>query len=261
MPLVDPLHLSVLALLGAALGFAGGMFGIGGGIIAIPMLTMVFGQDQATAQGTALVMMTPNLLIAWWRYMRHNPVPMAEVAGIAIGGGIATWGAAQLAHWLDQSLLRSIFAVFLLILAARMSGLLRRDAHAQAQAPAAILTDRRLLPLVGSAGGLSMGLLGVGGGLVSTPLFSRLFGMGQRMAQSLGLALVTPCSVVALGTYAGHHHVNWLLGTPLAAGGMLTVAAGVSVAHRLPEAVLRRAFAVMLALTGAWMLVQPLVRG
>ena len=47
--------------LGALLGFGGGIFGIGGGIIAIPVLVGLFGMDQKLAQGTALVMMVPNL--------------------------------------------------------------------------------------------------------------------------------------------------------------------------------------------------------
>jgi uncharacterized membrane protein YfcA len=42
--------------LGAALGFLGGLFGIGGGIIVIPLLVLGFGLDQTVAQGTALVL-------------------------------------------------------------------------------------------------------------------------------------------------------------------------------------------------------------
>ena len=43
-------------VLGAALGTVGGLFGIGGGLIAIPVLGVLFGLDQQIAQGTALVM-------------------------------------------------------------------------------------------------------------------------------------------------------------------------------------------------------------
>ena len=46
-------------LLGAALGTLGGLFGIGGGLIAIPALGVLFGLDQQLAQGTALVMVVP----------------------------------------------------------------------------------------------------------------------------------------------------------------------------------------------------------
>lgn len=243
------LDLLPILLLGAGLGFFGGLFGIGGGIIAIPVLTVGFGLDQATAQGTALVMMVPNLLIAWWRYAHHNPVKLTDVAGVAVVGTVTTWATAQLAHWLNQATLRSLFALFLLVLAVRM--IRKRPVPAIQPAPKC---DKRFLPLVGVAGGSSMGLLGVGGGLVATPLLSGLFGLGQRMSQSLGLALVTPSSVIALTAYAQHDKVDWRLGLPLAVGGLFTVAAGVTVAHRWSERKLQIIFGWMMAGTGLWLL-------
>lgn len=53
--------------LGAVLGGIGGLLGIGGGLIAIPVLVLVYHYDQQTAQGTALVMIVPNVLIGFWR--------------------------------------------------------------------------------------------------------------------------------------------------------------------------------------------------
>ena len=47
-------HLLLFVAIGASLGFVGGLFGIGGGIIAVPLLALGFGMEQALAQGTAL---------------------------------------------------------------------------------------------------------------------------------------------------------------------------------------------------------------
>jgi len=251
MGLLDhPLHLLGLLSLGAVLGFAGGLFGIGGGIIAIPVLILAFGQDQATAQGTALVLMVPNLLIGCWRYARHNPVPLRDALGIAAAGTITTWASAHLAGDLDQGLLRSLFALFLLFVAAQMIA-----KPPEVSLPGRPGLDRRLVPLVGVAGGGSMGLLGIGGALVAIPFLVRLFRIDQRTAQALGLALVAPSSIIALGTYAGQGHVDWTTGLCLSLGGVLTVAAGVELAHRLPERRLRLWFGVMVGLTGIWLLV------
>lgn len=227
--------------LGAALGFFGGLFGIGGGIIAIPILVLGFGMDQATAQGTALVMMVPNLMMAWWRYVRRHPAGLGGALGVAVVATLTTWGAAHLAQNLNQGALQVLFAGFLAVLGLLQ---LRRRAGGDETAPARL--PPRLLPLVGLAGGGSMGLLGVGGGLVATPLFTGLFGQGQRMAQSLALALVTPSSAMALYTYAGHDRVDWGIGAALAVGGVATVAAGVATAHSWSERVLQRAFGLML---------------
>ena len=242
--------------LGAALGFCGGLFGIGGGIVAIPVLILGFGFDQATAQGTALVMMVPNLLIAWWRYARHNPVPVRLAAGVAAVGAATTWASAHFANALDQGMLRTLFALFLLLVAVRM--LRWRPSAAAAPVPQ---RDPRLLPLVGLAGGSSMGLLGIGGGLVAAPLLTGWFGLSQRAAQAYGLALVAPSSVFALATYAQNQRVDWGMGLALAAGGLATVALGVALAHRWPERTLRRAFGAMMAATALWLLVSPWLWG
>jgi hypothetical protein len=110
------------------------------------------------------------------------------------------------------------------------------------------------LPLVGMLGGSSMGLLGIGGGLVATPILSGWLGQRQTVAQSLALALVAPSSLVALATYAGAQRVDWSMGLPMALGGLFTVSAGVALAHRLPERRMRLAFAMLLLLTAGWLL-------
>ncbi len=77
-------HIVLSLVIGASLGFMGGVFGIGGGIIAVPLLVLGFGLDQPLAQGTALVLMAPNLLVGWWRYSRLYPVPLPRALGIGL---------------------------------------------------------------------------------------------------------------------------------------------------------------------------------
>ncbi len=250
----DLISLIGVGLLGGALGFAGGLFGIGGGIVAVPVLALLFGMPQPVAQGTALVMMVPNLLIACWRYARRDPIPLWEGLGIAFTATFSTWLSAQVANSIDQELLRAFFAVFLLLVAARMFFQTRSDAQSRA------IIDRRFSPLVGIAGGLSMGLLGVGGGLVTAPLFSRLFNLPQRVSQSLGLVVVTPSALIALSAYAGHGNVDWLTGLCLAASGAVTVSSGVTLAHKLPDRQLKLVFSAMMTVTAAWLLVGHLLK-
>jgi len=255
MPPIALPELLLMLSLGAALGFFGGLFGIGGGIIVIPLLVLGFGLDQALAQGTALVMMGTNLRLAGWGYSQRNPVALNTARQIGACACLTTWLVANLATRLAPDLMRTVFSVFLLVLSLRM--LLRQSAGTPAQAHKP--RDLRLMPLVGIVGGSSMGLLGVGGGLVATPIFTGWFGQRQTVAQSLSLALVAPSSIIALLTYSGAERVDWSLGLPLAVGGLFTVSAGVAVAHRLPEQRMRAAFAGMVLCTAAWMLVKPLL--
>ena len=250
-----PFELMEILLLGAALGFFGGLFGIGGGIIVIPLLVLGFGMDQAIAQGTALVMMVPNLLIAWLRYSQRHPVALKMALQIGVLACTTTWLVAHLATRLPSDLMRTLFSLFLLAVSLRM--LLKKPFLASNDSDKQ--RDLRYMPLVGILGGSSMGLLGVGGGLVATPVFNGWFGQRQTVAQSLSLALVAPSSIVALITYGSAHRVDWAVGLPLALGGLFTVSAGVALAHRLPERHMRLAFAWMVFCTAVWMLVKPLL--
>ena len=250
-----PLNELLMTLaLGGSLGFFGGLFGIGGGIIAIPLFVLGFGMDQPIAQGTALVLMVPNLLLGWWRYNQRYPLSLRHAALIGGSATLTTWLVAHFAARLDPQVSRMLFSLFLGLLALRLLTS-RKGQGAHAEQP----LKAHFLPLVGVMGGSSMGLLGIGGGLVATPVLAGWLGQRQTMAQSLSLALVAPSSVVALATYAGAQRVDWAMGVPMAIGGLFTVSAGVALAHRLPEKRMRAAFAWMLLVTALWLAVGQLI--
>src|SRR5881398_2580882 len=74
------LQILAAAGLGAACGIAGGLFGVGGGVIAIPMLGMLYGLEQQTAQGTVLIMVAPNVLLGFWHYRRRVGIDLRIAA-------------------------------------------------------------------------------------------------------------------------------------------------------------------------------------
>ena len=99
-------------VLGLALGTLGGLFGIGGGLIAIPVLGVLFNLDQQVAQGTALVMVVPNVLLAIWRYHQRNRIDIRHAATLGIASfGFAIVGAA-VAVSLDAERMRIAFVGF-----------------------------------------------------------------------------------------------------------------------------------------------------
>ncbi|MDX9706518.1 MAG: sulfite exporter TauE/SafE family protein [Azospira sp.] len=238
-------------LLGALLGGVGGLLGIGGGIIAIPVLAMGFGMSQQMAQGTALVMIMPNVLLAFWRYHQRHPMPLTTIGLLGACAMLATWPAALLAIRLDSQVLGLCFAAFLVGLALYFLHGARGSAPVDTKGAG---WHPRLMPGVGALGGFMSGLFGVGAGLVVAPILVRGFGLRQAVAQGMGLATVVPGSVLALATFAGAKQVDWQTGALLAVGGMSTISWGVSLAHRLPERKLRRLFALMLLLTAGLMI-------
>lgn len=260
--LTDPLSPMALLLdlaLGMVLGAVGGLFGIGGGLIAIPVLALGFGLDQQLAQGTALVMIAPNVMLGFWRYKQRNPINLKDASWL---GGAAVGSTWLVAHWatrLDAAYLRWAFAAFLVGLAGLLYwGARRREKALVAQAshvPVQPALKRPWLGALGLVSGVFSGLFTVGGGLVTVPALTTVFGVRkQTTAQGLSLAAVAPGALVALFTYAMADKVDWSRGLPLAAGGLLSISWGVALAHRLPERVLGQAFCGLLLLSAAMML-------
>ena len=232
--------------LGVTGGVVGGLFGIGGGVLIIPVLGMLFALDQRVAQGTTLVMVLPNVLFALWRYRQRVGVDMRIAATLAISALAATYPVARFATGVDPHALRLGFAAFLLTLSALI-------AHRTWRVPVAPPRRRPLAwgwsAVIGVLGGIISGLFGVGGAFIAPPALTAFFGIRQVEAQGLALALVCPGTFMALATYAGAGQVEWRLGIPLALGGLAAIPAGVAAAYRMPERALRFGFCGLLAVT------------
>ncbi|MET1081276.1 MAG: sulfite exporter TauE/SafE family protein [Pseudomonas sp.] len=239
------LDLLINLMLGLALGTLGGLFGIGGGLIAIPVLGVLFGLDQPLAQGTALVMVVPNVLLALWRYHQRNRIVRRHAVTLAVPALCFAWLASAWAVALDADAMRLGFVGFLLALALyTLARLFRRPPPASA----ALRQPWPWLGLLGAGSGLLGGVFGVGGAVLATPVLTSVFGTSQLVAQGLSLALAAPSTGITLATYALHQQVDWLLGAPLAAGGLLSIGWGVRLAHALPERLLRGLFCGFLVL-------------
>jgi uncharacterized membrane protein YfcA len=244
-------------VLGMGLGVAGGLLGIGGGLIAIPILAHFYGMDQQLAQGTALVMIAPNVLIGFIRYRQKNNIELRSIAPMALASILATYVAAKCATGLNARHLQIGFALFLLVLALYFGWSLKR-ASPQVDASAGLgqskVASNRILPLIGIASGIMSGLFTVGGGLVVVPALVTMYRMSQTRAQGIALALVVPGALVALFTYAGAGHVDWHTGIPLALGGIVSVSWGVTLAHQFAPTKLRLIFCSVLVATSLAML-------
>ena len=238
-------------LCGAVIGFAGGVLGIGGGLLAIPLLGLVLGLDQQAAQGTALIMVVPAVLLTIRKYNQHDRIDRKAAAISAAASILFTWAGARLALGIDPLILRRIYAVFVLGLAVfYLSQVWRHHRRTGSSSKAAVPSGPKVsawwyVP-VGCVAGLTGGLFGVGGSLVAVPILATWLKHSQTQAQALGLTMVVPGIFVALVTYARHGQAFWDLGIPLAIGSVLLVPYGVRLAYTIPEPRLKLTFACML---------------
>ncbi|HMW30698.1 MAG TPA: sulfite exporter TauE/SafE family protein, partial [Plasticicumulans sp.] len=132
MPILHTDFLLPALALGVALGWLGGLFGIGGGLIAIPVLGLACGLDQLHAQGTALVMVLPNVVIGFWRYRARHGIAWRPALLLGLTAIAGSEFAAHLATGLPAVTLRLMFAGFLIVLAGWLLRGLRRAPPATA---------------------------------------------------------------------------------------------------------------------------------
>ena len=108
-------------LLGLFTASIAASMGIGGGVIYVPVLVMVFGFDQHIAQGTSLAVIFPTVIVATIAHTRLKNVEWHLSIPIGIAGVIGAIVGAQFALRLPAELLRRLFGIFLVLLALRMA--------------------------------------------------------------------------------------------------------------------------------------------
>ncbi|MGD0840705.1 MAG: sulfite exporter TauE/SafE family protein [Candidatus Acidiferrales bacterium] len=112
-------HWGALLLVACGVGVLGGMFGLGGGVILVPLLVLLFSFDQHRAQGTTLVALVPPTgLLGLLNYAHAHEVDwifgLLLMPGVFLGGFLGSW----LAQKLTPDRMRRAFAALLFVLGA-----------------------------------------------------------------------------------------------------------------------------------------------
>ncbi len=114
-----------------------------------------------------------------------------------------------------------------------------------AAAPAEPLLTPKLAA-VGLIGGVTSGLLGVGGGILIVPLLVYWAGYAQRDAHAWSLGAIVPIALAGLVVYGAAGEVRLPEAAALAAGSLLGALGGAAALTRLPEGTLKLGFALFL---------------
>lgn len=113
-------EVALLAVLGVAAGALAGMFGVGGGIVFVPALTLVAGLGQLEAEATSLLAIVPVAMLGTWRQRRTGEVRWADALGLGVASILTAVLGALAADALPERVLRAGFAVLLLVTALRL---------------------------------------------------------------------------------------------------------------------------------------------
>jgi uncharacterized protein len=105
-----------LLLLGAIVGVLSALMGIGGGIILVPALVLVFGLSQTEAQGTSLATIPFGAIVAAMIYNQNVTLRMHVIVAIAAGFVVGAYAGSKLSPQLPEAYLRLAFGGLLLYL-------------------------------------------------------------------------------------------------------------------------------------------------
>jgi len=242
-----------LALVGAAGGLLSGAFGVGGGILMVPLLIVAAGMDQRRATATSLAAIVPASIAGSITYLANGQVDLVAALFVALGGVIGSWFGAWLLRRLPIVWLRWLFVALLVAVAVRM--LLVVPERGGGHVGFDLLPDLALFAL-GIGVGIASGLFGIGGGAIMVPAFIAFFAMGDLMAKGTSLAVMIPTAIS--GTVSNTRAKLVDLREALVVGIAATLAsfAGVAIAFVLSPEWSARLFAAFVVIAAAQLAVR-----
>lgn len=252
-------------LLGAFVGVMAGLLGVGGGLIIVPALVWIFQHQQMaesiivhSAIGTSLATIVITSISSVWAHHQRGAVLWPTVGQLTPGIIIGAWLGAALADFLSGPALQKVFAIFVLTMSAQMSFGAKPSSHRDLPGTAGMLT-------AGGVIGAVSAIVGIGGGSLTVPFLSWCNvpirrAVATSAACGLPIALAGGLGFVVTGLNAadlpdgslGYVYGPALVG--IAAASMLSAPLGARLAHTLPTELLKKIFAVFLAVIGAKML-------
>ncbi|MEN6437663.1 MAG: sulfite exporter TauE/SafE family protein [Syntrophobacter sp.] len=235
-------------IVGLLAGIFGGLVGLGGGVVMIPLMVDFLKMSQHRAHGTSLVAVVFTGIAGAVNYYTHGNVFVTEAALLALTAIFMARFGARFANTLPEWKLKRSFGGFLICVSILML-LKPYIPHLESFFPSQ--GSRIIILLVtGVFTGFLSGMMGVGGGTIMVPAMVLLLGFTQQAANGTSLLTMIPAGAAGAWTHYKFQNVqtNLLMGLipGILVGGFL----GGEIANNMPELYLRLVFAAVLIWTG-----------
>lgn len=194
----------LMLLVGLSAGILSGMFGIGGGVVIVPVLVAIFGFDIREATGTSLAaQLLPVGIFAAITYYRAGKLKIGISVLAAIGLVAGAAFGAKIALLLEAEHVQKAYALFLLYAGWRFADPRRWLAELRSATPPLVAPEREarttawfVILAVGFGAGILSGFFGVGGGIVIVPALVAFLAFDQKMANGTSLGAMVTSSLI-----------------------------------------------------------------
>jgi len=228
--------------IGVVAGLSSGLFGVGGGILIVPLFIYLLKLDQKRAHATSLAAVVPIALVGAWGYGTHGNVDLSAVVYVLLGSVIgATYGARML-HRISLPVIQILFACMLTISGFRLLWSVSPTHLFHGWA------SHLFLIVVGLFSGVLSGLLGVGGGIFVVPALISAAGLSSLEARGTSLAAIVGTALGGAVTHALRGTVEIRLALLCGLGGVPGALLGVAISHDLSEGLVVKALAAIILL-------------
>jgi uncharacterized protein len=248
---------------GVTAGVFGSLLGLGGGVLIVPLLTLVFGLDLREAVGVSLVCVIMTSSVAAGVYLERHVADLRLGMRLELFTAIGALVGGSIAFLIEERVLALLFAGLLLYVAISMLRS-RTSEETRPEPPPGKgpSYEVRNFPLgvIGATGaGVLSALLGVGGGIVKVPLMHLGMGVPLRVSTATSNLMVGITAAASAVIYVIHGGVDPYVAGPTAIGVFVGANIGSRVAHRIDLRILRWLFVAVLLYTAVQMLLKVVV--
>lgn len=251
--------------IGAIAGFAAGLFGVGGGLIIVPILYVVFTQQgydpnavMQMALGTSLATIIITSISSIMAHHKKGAVLWAVVRNITPGLILGSFVGAGIAHVLSGYVLQLLIGTFAICIGYRMFAGASTvvDTHTPLPSP-------MMQAAAGGVIGIASAIFGIGGGSITVPYLNKngvvmqqavatsaACGLPIALAGAIGFMFFGSHQNIALPNTIGYVHIYAFIGISVMS--FVTAKLGVKVAHILSPSMLKKCFACMLIVVGSY---------
>jgi len=270
---MTPIEILLFVGIGCAVGFLAGFFGVGGGILMVPVLFFSYEQSGISSSvlthiaiGTSLFVIIFASLTSAYQHGKQGNIDWRSVFVLGFSSAVTALATTKLAAWLSGRHLRIVFGLIVMAAAIKML----TESEAQAQKKLEWLSRPNIPGLVGVglAAGVVASLAGVGGGIVTIPMMYYILNMPLKLAIGTSSATIV---ITALFSVVGYilngigraglpewslGFVDLQRGAALAIGTILMARVGAYVSFKTHPFRLKKLFALFVILISIYMLVK-----
>ncbi len=233
--------------IGFLAGLFGGLVGLGGGVVMIPLMVGIQKLSQQRAHGTSLVVLVFTGIMGAATYAYKGFIDIVAAALLSSAAIFTARSGAFIAHRFPEWKLKRSFGIFIVAVSLLM---VLKPYIPHISTPLEGWIKVLILIASGALTGLLSGMMGIGGGSLMVPAMVLLLGIEQHTAQGSSLLAMIPAGAVGAWTHKTLGNVATPLLYGLIPGVLIGTFLGARAAHYLPESILRFIFAVVIIWTG-----------